>query len=207
MSKNTKIKKQVIKTVAVKNNSKGFFANINFGESYASLFLGIVVVVVAFILVFSFLKTKATHKGEIGQTSSATVTDQMISGKDEVKTYTVKKGDDLWHIAEKIYGSGYNWVDLAKANKLENPSVLFADTKLIVPSIEAKAVKEDNVKVVTTEQNPITGVAYTIAKGDDLWHIAVRAYGDGYKWVDIARANNLTNPNIINVGNVLKLPR
>jgi nucleoid-associated protein YgaU len=44
-------------------------------------------------------------------------------------------------------------------------------------------------------------------KGDSLWKIAVRAYGDGYKWVSIAKANKLVNPNLIHSGNVLTLPR
>ncbi|PIZ97158.1 MAG: lectin, partial [Candidatus Levybacteria bacterium CG_4_10_14_0_2_um_filter_35_8] len=38
-------------------------------------------------------------------------------------------------------------------------------------------------------------------------NIAVRAYGDGYRWVDIARANGLENPDLIFSGNVLKIPR
>lgn len=46
-----------------------------------------------------------------------------------------------------------------------------------------------------------------MVKGDHLWGIAVRAYGDGYKWVEIARENNLVNPNLIHPGNVLSLPR
>ena len=55
--------------------------------------------------------------------------------------------------------------------------------------------------------NPISGNSYTIAKGDYLWSIALRAYGNGYKWVDIAKANKLTNPDIINVDNKLIIPR
>jgi len=57
------------------------------------------------------------------------------------------------------------------------------------------------------ETNKIEGEQYTVARGDSLWDIAVRAYGDGYRWVDIARANNLDNPDIIHAGNVFTLPR
>jgi putative chitinase len=121
------------------------------------------------------------------------------------KTYTVKSGDYLWSIAEKIYGSGYNWVDLSKANNLENPSVLYAGTKLIVPDVAPKMLTVQNAQVQV--QNPITGSTYTVAKGDYLWNIAVRAYGDGYQWVKIAKANGLANPDLIFSGNVLQLPR
>lgn len=57
------------------------------------------------------------------------------------------------------------------------------------------------------EEEKITGEKYTVKKGDHLWGIAVRAYGDGYKWTDIAKSNKLDNPNIIHSGNVLKIPR
>jgi len=57
------------------------------------------------------------------------------------------------------------------------------------------------------EQEKIIGNTYKITHGDDLWEIAVRAYGDGYRWVDIARANNLENPDLIHSDNVLTIPR
>lgn len=53
----------------------------------------------------------------------------------------------------------------------------------------------------------ITGTKYTVKAGDNLWNIAVRAYGNGYKWVEIAKANNLANPRIIHSGNVFIIPR
>ena len=56
-------------------------------------------------------------------------------------------------------------------------------------------------------QEKITGNTYKIVPGDDLWQIAVRAYGDGYKWVDIAKANNLDNPDLIHSDNILTIPR
>jgi nucleoid-associated protein YgaU len=58
------------------------------------------------------------------------------------------------------------------------------------------------------ETNGTTVVgSYTVVKGDSLWSIAVKAYGDGYKWVSIAKANKLDNPNVIHAGNVLVIPK
>jgi nucleoid-associated protein YgaU len=53
----------------------------------------------------------------------------------------------------------------------------------------------------------ISGASYTAQAGDTLWDIAVRAYGNGEKWTEIAKANNLTNPQIIHRGNSFTLPR
>ena len=203
--------------MATKRNTKktqskpkdlGFFSEIKWGESYTSLFLGAVVVVVLLVLAFSFIKSRNFMHQQTSSTSSTSTTQtQMNQNNNLPKTYTVKKGDDLWHIAQNLYGSGYNYVDLANANKLTNPSMLFAGTKLIVPDVKPK--------ILTVVKSPpqaqmvisITGTSYIIVKGDFLWSIAIRAYGSGYKWVDIARANKLTNPDLINAGNTLIIPR
>jgi putative chitinase len=200
-AKTTKVISQPAKTAVAKR--EGFLSQIKWGESYTSLFLGAVVVVVALALAFSFIRSRNLLNH--GQTqSTSTVAKEQITEK-QPKTYTVQSGDYLWSIAEKIYGSGYNWVDLAKANNLENPGVLYAGTKLIVPNVAPKTVTVQVNSVPV--QNPITGNTYTVVKGDFLWDIAVRAYGDGYQWVKIASANNLTNPNTIFSGNVLNLLR
>ena len=201
-------KKTTRKVSAPKRNSarNSIFPEVRWGESYTSLFLGIVVVVVAAILVFSFLKGRNYNKTTSTQSSAtveATQQQQVGGTKMLPKTYTVTEGDDLWSIAEKVYGSGYNWVDLADANKLSNPNVLYTGTKLVIPNVKTRVVTTQTEQV----PNPITGVTYTVEKGDYLWEIAVRAYGDGYKWVEIAKANNLVNPDVIHSGNVLKLPR
>ena len=46
---------------------------------------------------------------------------------------------------------------------------------------------------------------YTVKKGDTLWTIAQKQLGNGNKWKDIAKLNNISNPNNLQVGRVLKL--
>ncbi len=136
------------------------------------------------------------------------------------KTYTVVAGDDLWHISEKFYKSGYNYVDIAKANNLENPGNLYSGTKLIIPTVTPEiqtvlsptqmpappqTISQQNTG--NTNGEAIKTNTYTVQKDDTLWNIAVRAYGTGYKWTDIAKANNLTNPGLIFSGNTLQIPR
>ena len=181
---------------------EGFLSQIKWGESYTSLFLGAVVVVVALVLVFSFIRSRNLLNH--GQTGSTSTVAKEEAAKRLPKTYTVKAGDHLWSIAEKYYGSGYNWVDLAYANNLENPGTIYVGAKLIVPDVTPKTL---TVVAPAQVQNPITGNTYTVVKGDFLWNIAVRAYGDGYQWVKIAKVNNLVSPNMIFSGNVLQLPR
>lgn len=189
-----------------------------FGESYTSLLLGILVVVITSILLLSIVHKKSIHR--IQQTSSIS-TQRVVNKRNQNEhiLYTVKSGDSLWTISEQEYKSGYKWVDIATANNLANPGMINAGNVLIIPSVSPKMDVNAGI-AVTPEVTPvqtqlsqamvsgkISGKTYTVEKGDYLWKIAVRAYGDGYKWVDIARANNLTNPNLIFSGNVLTIPR
>ncbi len=60
----------------------------------------------------------------------------------------------------------------------------------------------------TTAQQKLTGgEIYTVKEGDCLWTIALNTYGDGFRWVDIAQANNLSNPDLIFVDQKLTLPK
>ena len=149
---------------------------------------------------------------KLSATAAPTQVAEKKGGTPAKSTYSVKAGDTLWNIAEKHYKSGYNWVDIARVNNLSNPDAIEEGMKLTIPSVEPKVAT-----VIAPEANKgspaikggekITGSTYKVVEGDDLWGIAVRAYGDGYKWVDIARVNNLSNPDIIHPGTVLKLQR
>lgn len=276
-----------------------FFDYLRFGESYTSLVLGIIVVIIATALLLSFVHNKnagnvntqvsqstqntvqITQKagelakqapsGDIDGTATTAPTATPVPTKEaakptvkptvkpvskptakptqvalkptavekkiavakpnptkapQVKTdkdnnvWVVQKGETLWQIAESKYTSGYNWVDIARANNLVNPDDIHAGDRLVLPKVTAKVptiqtektqvaknVQENTTPAVGTSMNKITGKIYTVEKGDNLWSIAVRAYGDGYKWVDIARANNLANPGMIFSGNKLDIPR
>ncbi|MDI9916303.1 LysM peptidoglycan-binding domain-containing protein [Rhodococcus sp. IEGM 1379] len=47
---------------------------------------------------------------------------------------------------------------------------------------------------------------YTVEGGDTLWAIAERFYGDGNQYQRIADANGISNPDLINAGQVLTIP-
>lgn len=73
-------------------------------------------------------------------------------------------------------------------------------TATFTPTPEAEG--EDTIDTATPE----SGSEYTVQHGDSLWKIAEDAYGDPYRWVDIAKANDLANPDVIHAGNVFVLP-
>lgn len=156
--------------------------------------LGAVVIVVVGVLIANYFKDRKTGSLPLGDENKTETTLNQ--------TYLVSKGDNLWKIAEKVTGSGYNWVEIAKENNFENPGIIFEGQELkIKVTNNFIAVKED------VQYTSISGATYEVQKGDNLWDIAVRAYGDGYKWSEIARENKLVHPDIIHSGNILILPR
>lgn len=56
-----------------------------------------------------------------------------------------------------------------------------------------------------TPVQPVTRT-YTIRKGDTFWAIALREYGNGQKWQDIAQANPSADPKKLVIGSQIVLP-
>lgn len=53
---------------------------------------------------------------------------------------------------------------------------------------------------------PMAQTSYTIQKGDSLWKIAERHYGNGQRWPDIVAANPGLEPTKLYVGKTIILP-
>lgn len=180
---------------------KSILKAIKLNESTISMILGALVIVVVAVLVVNYFKEQ---KGTALPFPSQQKQEQTSSTS--IKVHEVAKGENLWVISEQYYNSGYNWVDIAKENSLANANQIEIGQKLVIPNVAPKQASITKAEG-TVVGNAITGATYTVVHGDNLWKIAVRAYGDGYKWVDIARENKLVHPNLIHAGNVLTLPR
>ena len=196
---------------------KQLLKTIKLNESMLSMAFGIVTVILIGVLVMRMYgSNKPTITSDADKTEIAVekVGDVAVETKEDGKKYptelvekvVVEKGDNLWKIAERTYGSGYNWVDIAKENGLKNANQVTVGQELKIPKTPVIVVEQPKVAEKPTLPT-IEGDSYAVVKGDHLWSIAVRAYGDGYKWVEIAKANEIARPNYIEVGQVLKLRR
>lgn len=205
-------------------------------KSLINLILGVLVLVVMGSFLFNYLAKRSTLEnptvGPSQQTASTRVEDvtkDSLPGK-----YTIKDGDTLFKIAQFYYGDGYKYPELVKANKIANENVITTGQVLEIPKLTqeqagaspaATAVPETspvgNTEVTGNPQNlgtggptnqtiwggRIDGTIYTVQEGDWLSKIAGRAYGDIMKYPELARVNNITNPDLIEPGMVLKIPR
>lgn len=110
--------------------------------------------------------------------SSAGGTDKpVISGA----TYIVQAGDTLTKIAAAW---GISVDDLAAYNRIKNPNVI-------------------NVGQVIKKPGSASSDTYTVKKGDTLSEIAAMW---GVKTADLAAYNGIKDPDVINVGQVIKKP-
>lgn len=74
---------------------------------------------------------------------------------------------------------------------------------------EIKATDNEEEKIIETkverEETKEPAKMYQVKKGDTLWNIAKKELGAGNKYQDIVKLNNLSNPNLIYPGQILKL--
>lgn len=76
---------------------------------------------------YKFQNVSQQQNGQAGQATQST---QREDERITPKTYTVVKGDTLWDIAARFYGSGTKWGVLAEKNGITNPRRLQIGTVL-----------------------------------------------------------------------------
>ncbi|MEO8664781.1 MAG: LysM peptidoglycan-binding domain-containing protein [Ignavibacteria bacterium] len=84
----------------------------------------------------------------------------------------------------------------------ENPSDISADITMDSNENESAAAPTSDGGKGLGE----TGKKYVVKSGDTLSKISKEFYGDANKYMDIAKANNISNPDKINVGQELNIP-
>lgn len=113
-------------------------------------------------------------------------------------------------------------------NHSENIKVVIRDLEFteehgngrdVMVSISLKEVDDSKTKVegkngaktreTSNAPTPTANTTYTVKKGDSLWTIAKQFYGDGNKYKKIVDANKskIKDPNKIQVGMVLTIPK
>lgn len=212
-------KKSVVKSKLVKHTDilSLTASQLGLNKHYTSFFLGIAVIFLLFVISLYF-KTSGIYFNNteklVPQVSVKTGVNQAkslnpVQVRDQKRLYTVVPGDNLWSISLKMYKSGYSWTSISKENNLKNPGIIHVGMRLTIPKIVV-ANPTNNILTANMDQAQkpiISDSTYVVDRGDNLWTIAVRSYNNGYRWVDIARENNITNPNLIFKGNEIKIPK
>ncbi|WP_433759601.1 LysM peptidoglycan-binding domain-containing protein [Nocardia sp. CA-135398] len=101
------------------------------------------------------------------------------------RTHVVVDGDTLSGIAQQFYGDAALFPVIAAANKIANPDIVEIGQVLSIPDVTR---------------------THVVVDGDTLSGIAQQFYGDAALFPVIAAANNIANPDIIQVGQLLSIP-
>lgn len=176
------------------------------------------------------IPAQQTTNNEVAQNQNQPgqdVSPDQLPGK-----YTIKAGDTLFNIAKKYYNDGYRFPEIVKANSITNEDQIEVGQVLDIPKLADNTASSGSSQQVASDNTnnssstdvaqstgtggaenqtiwgeKITGDTYTVVEGDWLSKISGRAYGDIMKFDAIAKANNIQNPDVIEPGMVLKIPR
>lgn len=118
-------------------------------------------------------------------------------------SYTVQPGDSLSAIAQRLLGDSGRWRELYEQNRSvigANPNMIVAGQVLSLPGSAPSAP--------APAPAPARAATYTVQAGDTLGVVAQRALGDSGRWQEVFNANRdqISNPNLIFPGMVLRLP-
>ncbi|MEE8392245.1 MAG: LysM peptidoglycan-binding domain-containing protein [Anaerolineae bacterium] len=102
--------------------------------------------------------------------------------------HVVQRGENLFRIALR---HGVTYRAIATANGIANPNHIYVGQRLVIPGSG------------NTPSPAPSGQTYTVQRGDTLSAIALRF---GVSTWALAQANNIRNPAIIYVGQVLHIP-
>ncbi|AZK48788.1 LysM peptidoglycan-binding domain-containing protein [Paenibacillus lentus] len=98
-----------------------------------------------------------------------------------------------------------NGFDLMISIKLKQ----YRDFGVKTATITQQQTNEKAVAVLSTsksrEVSKVTPKTHVVVKGETLWSICKKYLGNGAKYPEIAKLNGIKNPNIIHVGQVIRL--
>jgi LysM repeat protein len=104
-------------------------------------------------------------------------------------THVVQQGETLFSIGERY---GIPWLDIARANEIGSPYWIVVGEKLTIPQ-EGEAVPAA----------PAEERTHIVQQGENLFRIGLKY---GMAWQDIARANGISDPTQVYVGQKLVIP-
>lgn len=124
---------------------------------------------------------------------------QFIASNDITDDISVKVLVESVEVVEKAGEEGDKYISL-KLLEYKAPGKRF-----IAVQIKEETVKQE---ATTPLDNPAVteNKTHTVVKGDTLWGIAKKYYGDGAQYPKIASANGVSNPNLIKPGQVFTIP-
>ena len=141
----------------------------------------------------NFVASEETIKLKAGDTVKLQGLGKYLSGDYYVKDITRQ-------VSKKGYSHSATLIKTDFGNSLKTVSKTSANNN--------NTNKESTKKVSSSSSSKSAQRTYTVKKGDCLWNIAKKFYGNGALYTKIydANTNKIANPNLIYVGQVFVIP-
>lgn len=116
------------------------------------------------------------------------------------RSYTVKRGDNYYLIAQRELGDASRYKELEQLNGIDAYELDVGDVIVLPATGRVRAVR-------TPDQAPISGAGVHVVKsGETLGDISQQHYGTSTKWQLIGEANGNLDPLKLKVGQRLQIP-
>ena len=118
---------------------------------------------------------------------------------ERVAKYTVVSGDNLWEIAERFYGSGWDHTRIVDANegrRMADGRMFSGRASTIIHPGWVLDLPMPDVRIEQREGH----TEYVIQPSETLAGIATRFLGDEYRWPEIYEPNRASAANLWSVG-------
>ena len=109
-------------------------------------------------------------------------------------------------ISAGVYG--YHWMKNGSSveQAVEEPPTGEVPTVVVSPSTVTEPEPVPSVPTVPQPESPIVQREYVVEKGESLWTIAHKLWGDSSLYYALAEANNISEPSKIRAGMILRVP-
>ena len=147
---------------------------------------------------FQFIVSRTTPKGKLLFDTNLTVS---------LEDYTISESvDNGFDLSISVNLKQYKSYGTKTVTVPALPAVKLPDAPKQTTVVTKPARKVTTTKKTESKDDSSSGTIYTVKKGDCLWNICKKHYGSGSKYKEVAKANNIKNPDLIYPGQKIRLP-
>ena len=139
-------------------------------------------------------------------------TSEIQLPKKKTKTKTFNKVSSAVAVAALLFANGYFFLSNQEANRcIRELEIALSkmESSYNIQQSEIALLQEANIELDLLFQDMSQTkpfFIYTIMENDTLWSISEKHLGDGYLYMELARLNNLHDPDMVQIGNKLFIP-
>ena len=146
-----------------------------------------------------------------GVVVSAEPTAEVVADATKEGVYVVESGDSLGLISQKTLGTARKAAEIARFNGMAVDAPLKVGQELKIPPAAAPVAPQVQAQVPAPATVPAKPAVegkrtHTVARGDSLFALSKRYYGEGSGFRAIAEANGLDADSPLKVGSEIRIP-